>query len=106
MKRTVLVLRGLLLALGAAFVWMLLRTIPQSGALGAEIQALLVPTWGLVTLSDLYLGFVLSAIVIIGYERRLIVGVAWAAPIFVLGNLWTIIWFVIRLPQLWRRLRG
>ena len=60
--------------------------------------------WGRVTLFDLYFGFVLSAVVIAGFERKVWPSLFWILPIFFLGNLWTAVWFVWRLPVLWRRL--
>lgn len=58
--------------------------------------------WGIVTLADLYLGFLLSAVVIAAMERNW-KAVLWIAPIPVLGNLWTIVWFVVRFPGLMER---
>ncbi len=60
--------------------------------------------WGQVTLADLYLGFVLSALVIWWFERRLVVALFWILPIPFLGNVWTAIWFILRLPLLRERL--
>ncbi|MEO0823810.1 MAG: hypothetical protein AAF074_25805 [Pseudomonadota bacterium] len=59
--------------------------------------------WFLVTMVDLYLGFFLGAAVIGIVERRLLPTLLWAAPIFVLGNVWTALWFVLRG---WRLLKG
>lgn len=71
----------------------------------ASFDAITADPWGLVTLADLYLGFVLTAIVIAAFERgwRAIV---WIAPLPFLGNVWAVIWFVARLPELLRRLRA
>ena len=60
--------------------------------------------WVRVTLADLYIGFILSAIVIGCFERRWILRIVWIAPVFVLGNVWTAIWFAWRAPELFRRL--
>lgn len=61
--------------------------------------------WGIVSLADLYLGFLLMAVIIALVERS-----AWAAfwiiPIPFLGNVWIVIWFLCRLPVLSRRLSG
>jgi hypothetical protein len=57
--------------------------------------------WGIVTLGDLYLGFALSAIVIALVERDW-KALIWIAPIPFLGNVWTVIWFVFRMPRLVR----
>ncbi len=60
--------------------------------------------WGRVTLIDLYAGFFLSAVVIAAYERKFWVSLFWIAPILVLGNVWTAIWFAWRARDLWARL--
>lgn len=61
--------------------------------------------WGLVSMADLYFGFLLSAIVIYWFERTWWRALLWIAPIPVLGNVWTAVWFIWRLPALARRLR-
>ncbi|MBU4531196.1 MAG: hypothetical protein KUA43_13620 [Hoeflea sp.] len=60
--------------------------------------------WGLVTLADLYLGFLLSALIIWFFEPRPLKALIWILPIPILGNLWTAVWFVIRLPHLRERM--
>lgn len=60
--------------------------------------------WGIVTLADLYLGFFLSAVVIAIVERSWLAAI-WIAPLPFLGNFWTAIWFVLRLPKLWQAAR-
>lgn len=61
--------------------------------------------WGQVTLIDLYLGFVLHALLIWIFERQMLTRLIWVVPIFFLGNVWTAIWFVMRAPQIIARLR-
>lgn len=70
------------------------------------LAAMFAEPWTVVTLADLYLGFVIAAAAILLAERRLAVGLAWALPVFVLGNIWTAIWVALRLPRLARRLRS
>ena len=65
---------------------------------------LLSEPWGLVTLADLYLGFLLSAAVIWLFEPRTLGALLWILPIPILGNLWTAVWFIIRLPHLRERM--
>lgn len=60
--------------------------------------------WGLVTLTDLYLGFLLAAAVIWFFESRPLTALLWILPIPVLGNVWAAVWFLIRLPHLRERL--
>ncbi len=59
--------------------------------------------WGIETLVDLYLGLVISAILIWLYERNWF-AVIWIVPVFFLGNVWTVVWFVYRLPDLAKKL--
>ncbi|WP_203291018.1 hypothetical protein [Maricaulis parjimensis] len=75
-----------------------------TGDFSAAGAWLVTDPWGRVTLFDLYLGFGLSALVIAAFERRIGPSLFWIAPIFVLGNVWTAIWFIWRLPKLWSRL--
>lgn len=70
------------------------------------VADLLAEPWAAVTLIDLYLGFFVSATIIIFAERRLWAGLFWAIPVFLLGNSWTAIWLVIRQRSIRARLRG
>lgn len=59
--------------------------------------------WFLVTMVDLYLGFFLSAVLIGALEKKLVPTLFWAAPIFVLGNVWTALWLIVRARALLTR---
>lgn len=81
-------------------------------ALGAEprgtmdvLAAMVADPWTLVTLLDLYLGFLVIAAVIFFFEQNRWFALFWAAPIFFLGNIWTVLWLIVRLPAIarWRR---
>jgi Protein of unknown function (DUF1475) len=61
--------------------------------------------WGLTTMADLYLGFAISALIIALYERSWI-AILWIFPLPILGNVWTVIWLAMKLPQLNARLLG
>ncbi len=76
----------------------------RTGDFSAAGSWLISHPWGLVTLADLYAGFILSATVIGCFERRWILRIVWIAPVFVLGNVWTAIWFALRAPEVFRRL--
>lgn len=56
--------------------------------------------WGLVTLFDLYFGFLISAVLIVAFERNWRQSVFWVLPIFILGNVWTAIWLIIRAKRI------
>ena len=70
----------------------------------AAVDLITSNPWGQVTLVDLYLGFVLCALVIFVFEQDRRVAACWIVPIFFLGNVWTAIWFVVRAPNILRRL--
>lgn len=93
-----LLLAGLGLLVAGTIVWAI--TVGDFSAAGTWLTT---DPWGIVTLVDLYFGFVLSALVIAGFERRWR-AVFWILPIPFLGNVWTVIWFIVRLPELMRRL--
>ena len=61
--------------------------------------------WGLTTMADLYLGFAISALFMALFERGWL-AVLWILPLPVLGNVWTVVWLVVRLPQIASRLRN
>lgn len=95
------------LALAAGLAGLVVWALGADGrGLAAVLAAMFAEPWTVVTLADLYLGFVIAAAAILLAERRLAVGLAWALPVFVLGNIWTAIWVALRLPRLARRLRS
>lgn len=102
-QRIMRVLQILLAAAALAFAGLIVFAIAD-GSFSEAGTWLTSEPWGLVTLADLYLGFVLSALVIWWFERRLPVALLWVLPIPFLGNVWTAIWFVFRLPHLRDRL--
>jgi hypothetical protein len=60
--------------------------------------------WGRTSLADLYLGLIISAVVIALFERP-IPALFWIIPLPFLGNVWTVAWFVYRLPALAKNLK-
>lgn len=87
------------LVLTALIVWAV-----RAGDFAGAGDWLTAEPWGIVTLTDLYFGFTLSALVIAATERRWLPALFWILPIFVLGNVWTGLWFLFRWPELARRL--
>jgi hypothetical protein len=90
-------------ALTASIFWAMGADPRGLGPVLAEMAA---EPWSVVTLIDLYLGFFLGATVIWLFEKSWPVRIIAAAPVFLLGNVWTALWFVVRLPEIARRLRG
>ena len=96
------VLRVMTAGLGIGF-FVLIVWASFAADFWASFDAITADPWGLVTLADLYLGFVLTAVVIAGFERGFR-AVLWIVPLPFLGNVWAVVWFVFRLPELFRRL--
>lgn len=93
----------LALVLLGVIVW----AIAQTGSLSDfryETEALLEQPWGLVSIVDLYVGLGMIAMIMVLTERSFVAGVLWALPLFVLGNIWTAVWLLLRLPSLAERL--
>ena len=97
------VLRLLLAVWGLAFAALIVWAV-MVGDFWAEGAWLTANPWGIVSLADLYFGFMLSAVVIALVERPLI-AVLWILPVPFLGNVWVVVWFVVRLPELRKRLQ-
>ncbi len=74
------------------------------GSFMNQVSVITTLPWGVVTLVDLYLGFVLFAVVIFLAERSWLAGALWSIPLFFLGNIWAALWLVLRLPSLARRI--
>ncbi len=92
-----------LLALGftVLLVW---AQITDDRSLPDAFSEMFETPWTITAIADLYIGFFIAAIIIILAERRLWIGLVWALPIFVLGNVVTLIWMALRLRSLRHRL--
>lgn len=91
-------LRILLAVLAACLAGLIVRAM-LTGDFQSAGAWLTGDPWGIVTLADLYLGFLLSAVVIAVMERGWRAAL-WIAPIPLLGNVWTVFWFIFRFPAL------
>ncbi|MGB8818255.1 MAG: hypothetical protein WCC66_10095 [Rhizobiaceae bacterium] len=98
------VIRAIIAALGAVLTALIVRAV-QTGDFWAAGRWLTNDIWGIVTLTDLYLGLFLSALAM-GLLEKGMKAAFWIVPLPFLGNVWTAIWVLIRLPELARRLRG
>ena len=74
--------------------------------IGESFGRIIQDLWGWTALVDLYLGFILIAIVIAYFEENKIIAIFWIIPLFFLGNIWSVLWFVIKLPKLAIRLKA
>jgi hypothetical protein len=72
---------------------------------GTAFGMIIAEPWGVVTLIDLYTGFVFASIMIAVVERDWRAGL-WIVPLYFLGNLVTALWLVLRWRLITERLRG
>jgi hypothetical protein len=100
----VTLLRSLLVLAAAAHLGSVAWALQGSGAFDAELARLLALPWGVVSLVDLYVGFVAFAVVICLTERTWLARLGFALPLFVIGFAWGALWLAWRLPQVAQRL--
>ena len=102
------VLRAAIGILGLALLGLVIwATVAMQNLHGTFFDQLAVVTtlpWGIAMLADLYVGFILFATLVFLTERSWLVAALWAAPVFILGNIWAALWLVIRLPHLAKQL--
>lgn len=94
----------LALALLGLIIWAATTAPDLHGGFMDQAQVLLTLPWGIVSVADLAVGFVLFAVLVFFAERSWILAALWAAPVLVLGNVWAAVWFVVRLPHLAKQL--
>jgi hypothetical protein len=92
------------LALLGLVLWAAVAMPELHGGVLDQLAVLTTLPWGIAALADLYIGFVLFATLVFLTERSWLVAALWAAPVFILGNIWAALWFVIRLPHLAKQL--
>jgi hypothetical protein len=92
-----------LLLLGVV-LWAALLGGDLHGGFWQQGAVLVTLPWGVATLFDLYVGFVFFAVIVFLTERSWLRAALWAAPIFILGNIWSAVWLALRLPLLIQRL--
>jgi hypothetical protein len=92
------------LALLGLVLWALVAKQELHGSFLDQFAVVTTLPWGIVALVDLYIGFLFFAVIVFLTERSWLVAALWAAPIFVLGNIWAALWLVIRLPHLAKQL--
>lgn len=96
--------RLLIAILGIAFTALLIWAAVR-GDFMAEGAALVTMPWGRVSLADLYLGFVIYALAVCLVERGNGARAFWALPVFILGNVWSALWIVVRWKVILARFR-
>ncbi|MGE3248884.1 MAG: hypothetical protein AB7J28_12075 [Hyphomonadaceae bacterium] len=92
------------IALLGLIVWAMFAYTDLHGDLIQQFGVIASLPWGVVSLVDLYVGFLLFAALVFIVERSWWAAILWALPVFVLGNIWAALWFVLRLPLLIEKL--
>jgi hypothetical protein len=87
------------LALAASIYW---AGFVMDSPLATGFAAVTAEPWGWVTLIDLYVGFILFAIIIALVEKKWWVAALWIAPLPFLGNIVAALWLVVRASLLVR----
>ena len=91
------------LVLALAIVW---ASMTAGQSLSEAVGWLVSEPWGVVSLIDLYLGFVLIAILIWVFEPNKLIALAFILPLPILGNVWSAVWLAWRLGALINRRRA
>jgi hypothetical protein len=94
------------LALLGVIAWAALAGGDLHGTLAQQFAVITTLPWGVASVFDLYVGFVLFGVIIFLSERSWVSAALWAAPLLVLGNIWAAVWLVVRFPRLVQRLEG
>lgn len=97
------ILRVLLTLFGLALAVLIVYAI-QVGNFWQAAAWLTTNPWGMTTLADLYLGLAISAVTIALYERSWS-SALWIVPLPFLGNVWTVIWLIYRLPKFSKKMQ-
>lgn len=92
------------LALLGLVLWAAFSMQELHGSFFDQLAVVTTLPWGIAGLADLYVGFVFFAAIVFLTERSWVVAALWAVPIFILGNIWSAVWLVIRLPHLAKQL--
>ena len=98
------ILRGLILALGIAFIAFCVWAA-VSGNFLKEFSDVLAMPWGKVSMADLVLGFILISIIILAFEP-IWIGLPVVILLFFFGNWITAFWLAARLPKIIRKMRS
>jgi hypothetical protein len=97
-------LRALLVLAAVAHLGSVAWALQGAGDFGGELARLVALPWAVVSLVDLYVGFVAFAVVIWLTERSWLARLGLALPLFVVGFAWGALWLAWRLPEIARRL--
>jgi hypothetical protein len=88
-----------LAALGIAFS-LLIVWAASLQPLGESITYIVANPWGVVTLADLYLGFVLFVLFVFKTSTNHVKAIAWSIALLVLGNVIAVIYLILYLKHM------
>lgn len=94
-------LRTIMVALALVLLALILRAAAEA-PIGAAFAAMAADPWGIVTLADLYIGFVVIGVVMYVIEDRPLGRLIAILPLPFLGNLWAALWLAFRLARILR----
>lgn len=97
--------RAFVLLLAAGFAALVVRAA-LTADFGESFARVAADPWGLVSLADLYLGFVLFGAIVLLHDGVRAASLGWLVALMVLGNLVAAVWLVLRWPSLAARLRA
>jgi hypothetical protein len=92
------------LALLGVVLWASFAQPELNGGFSDQAGVIVTLPWGVASLADLALGFLLFGVIVFLTERNWLVALLWALPIFIIGNIWAAFWLAIRLPHLAKQL--
>lgn len=95
MTLTRIFVAALSLGFGALVVWAF-----GAASFGESFAAITSDPWGIVSLADLYLGFILAAVLVWILEPSRPLALAVIVPTFFLGNIVPGLWLAARLPMI------
>jgi hypothetical protein len=92
-------------ALGVGFAALIVWA-SMNANFGESFSAIATDPWGIVSLVDLYLGFLIFAVFVFLVDGARPASFTWVIALLFLGNVLAVIWLVLRWPVLVERLTG
>ncbi|MXN65909.1 DUF1475 domain-containing protein [Stappia sp. GBMRC 2046] len=98
-----IIIRSTLAAAAVALALLIIKAFASGAPFWESFGAVAANPWGFVGLADLYLGFLVAAIVIAVVEHSRISAAAWIVALFFFGNIASALWLALRLRRLIRQ---
>ena len=91
-----MIMSRLIAGVGAVLLTLSIGWAFQEASFSDSFSAITADPWGIVTLVDLYLGFVVFTLIVFLVEPRKSVAAAWCIPLFFLGNIISAVYVIVR----------